>query len=173
MFILDSLSTESSPEDNGGYSAEQESIGTPETPISSKTQVHVSSIPKLVDNKRKHMEKCLSQAQRDQFLMSNAKDDAIMKKDMLRAFEKSNKTLEDAISKMTDCLTTLGNGIAQAMQMFATAMSNPNPTPAHNVQMHYNGNIQHHISQPQYHPGHYEASSPENNEVSSPYYHSL
>ena len=159
MFILDSLSAESSTEDNCGYSAEQESIGMPDTPISTKGQVHVSSIPKLVDNKRKHMDKCLSQAQRDQFLMSTAKDDAIMKKDMLHAFEKSSETLEDAISKMTDCLTSQGNGIAQGMQMLATALSNTNPPPAHNVQMHYNGNIQHDISQQQYHSSHYEAST--------------
>ena len=62
------------------------------------------------------MEKCLSQAQRNQFLMSTAKDDAVMKKDMLHALEKSNKSLEDAISELTDCLTALRNGIAQAMQ---------------------------------------------------------
>ncbi len=53
----------------GDYSANQESIDTPETPVSTKgkREMHVSSIPKFVDNKRKHMEKRLSQAQRDQF----------------------------------------------------------------------------------------------------------
>lgn len=47
-----------------------------ETPMS----VPHSSIPKLVDNKRKHMEKKLSQVQRDQILMNNAEEDMQMKK---------------------------------------------------------------------------------------------
>ena len=68
--------------------------------------------------------------------MSTAKDDAVMKKDMLHALEKSKKSLEDAISELTDCLTALRNGIAQAMQIFAKAMSNPKPPPTHNVQTH-------------------------------------
>ena len=57
--------------------------------------------------------------------------------------------------------------------MLATAMSNTNPPPAHNVQMHYNGTIHHDISQQQYHSSHYEASTPVTNKVSSPYYHNF
>ena len=160
ILILYLLSTESSTAESG------ESVDTPETPVSSrgKGEVRVSSIPKLVDNKRKHMEKRLSQTQKYQFLMSTAKDDLMMKKDMLEAFEKSNKTLDDAISKMTNCLTSLGNGIAQGMQMLATAMANPRPPPPHYGQMHYNGNPQQHILPQQYYPSHhYQASTPMTN----------
>ena len=160
--ILYLLSTESFTVDSADC-CDQESMDTPETPVSSKGkgEVRVSSIPKLVDNKRKHMEKRLSQAQREQFLMATAKDDMMMKKDMLEAFEKSNKTLDDAISKMTNCLTSLGNGIAQGMQMLATALSNPHPPPSHYSQMPYNGNPQQHISPQQYYPSHhYQASTP-------------
>ena len=62
------------------------------------------------------MEKSLSQAQRDQILMNSAKEDVIMKKEMLRSFERSAKTMEDSISEMTDCLTSLGDGIATEMR---------------------------------------------------------
>ena len=92
-----------------------------------KGKINVSNIPKLVDNKRKHMEKSLSQAQRDQFLMTASKDDLHMKKNMIDAFDRSNKTLDESISKMTACLTSIGDGIASGMQMLAMALANPSP----------------------------------------------
>jgi len=107
------------------------------------------------------MEKRLSQSQRDQFLMSTAKEDMVMKRDMLEAFDKSNKTLDDAISKMTDCLTSLGNGIAQGMQMLAAALSNSQPPPPQYMQMQYNGLPQQSFPPQQCYPRHhYQASTP-------------
>ena len=85
--------------------------------------VTVSNIPKLVDNKRRHMEKTLSQAQRDQLLMNTAKEDLLMKREMVKSFEQSNKSLEDSISKMTTCLTSLGDGMAKGLQMMAMVLS--------------------------------------------------
>lgn len=54
---------------------------------------------------------------------------------MLDAFEWSNKTLDDSITKMTTCLTSLGEGIASGMQTLTMALANPpaNPSPT----MHY------------------------------------
>lgn len=79
------------------------------------------------------MEKNLSQAQRDQLLMNTAKEDLLIKKEMMNSFQQSKKTLEDSISKMTMCLTSLGNAIANGMQMLALALSgqspNTRPTP--------------------------------------------
>ena len=69
------------------------------------------------------MEKSLSQAQRDQLLMNSAKEDVIMKKEMLKSFERSTKTMEDSISKMTDCLTSLGDGLATGMRLLANALA--------------------------------------------------
>lgn len=69
------------------------------------------------------MEKSLSQAQRNQILMNSAKEDVIMKKEMLKSFERSAKTMEDSISKMTDCLTSLGDGIATGMRPLANALA--------------------------------------------------
>ena len=94
------------------------------------TTIAVSKIPKLVDNRRKHMEKALSQAQRDRLLMSSAKEDAVMKKEMLKSFERSNKTMEESIGKMTDCLTSLGEGITIGMRMLTNAIAGTNqPVP--------------------------------------------
>ena len=88
-----------------------------------KVRVNTAKITQLVDNKRKHMERNLSQAQRDKILLSTAKDEVAMKKNLLDAFAQSNKVFEASMTKMTDCLTSLGSGIASAMQMVAMAFS--------------------------------------------------
>lgn len=78
------------------------------------------------------MEKGLSQAQRDQILMNTAKEEVMMKKQMLDAFEKSNNTLDESLSRMTNCLNSLGEGISSGMKMIAMALAGappqPNPT---------------------------------------------
>ena len=50
----------------------------------------VSAVPWLLDNKREHMEKALSPSKRDQILMNSAKEDLIMKKQMIASLEDSN-----------------------------------------------------------------------------------
>ena len=50
----------------------------------------VSAVPWLVDNKREHMEKALSPSKRDQILMNSAKEDLIIKKQMIASLEDSN-----------------------------------------------------------------------------------
>lgn len=55
--------------------------------------------------------------------MSTAKDEVAMKKNLLDAFAQSNKAFEASMTKMTDCLTSLGSGIASAMKMVAMALS--------------------------------------------------
>ena len=51
-------------------------------------------------------------------------EDLIMKREMMRTFEQSNKTLEESISKMTMCLTYPGGGIATGKRMLEMALSN-------------------------------------------------
>lgn len=68
------------------------------------------------------MEKGLSQAQRDQVLMNTAKEDVLMKKQLLEAFERSNNSLDKSLSKMTNCLNSLGEGISSGMQMIPMAL---------------------------------------------------
>lgn len=81
-----------------------------------------SEIPRLVDNKRRHMERTLSQAQRDQLLLNSAKDYVVMKRDMMAAIDKSNQSLDQSIDKMTNCLTAIGEGIASGIKLMAQAL---------------------------------------------------
>ena len=71
--------------------------------------------------------------------MNTAKEDLIMKKEIVKSFEQSNKTLEESISKMTEYLTSIGDGIASGMCMLAMILSNPPPTTGvpHAPQVYY------------------------------------
>ena len=96
-----------------------------ETPVPSsgkkkkrKGTVSLSNIAKLVDNKRRHMEKTLSQAQQEQLLMNTIKQDFLMKKERKEVISRSKQDMEESISKMTMCVTSLGDVIASGMQMF-------------------------------------------------------
>jgi len=131
LCLIELLDESSSPESRSkeeGSSSSSES--RPPTPLFQR-QVPKSSqvISKLVDNKRKHMEKGLSQAQRDQVLMNTAKEEVLMKRQMLQAFQRSSSSLDENLSKMTNCLNSLGEGISSGMQMIAMALAGTGPHP--------------------------------------------
>lgn len=75
------------------------------------------------------MEKGLSQAQKDQALMNTAKEDVLLKKQLLEAFQGSNNSFDKPLSKMTNCLNSLGKGISSGMQMTAMALAGTVPHP--------------------------------------------
>ena len=82
-------------------------------------KINSAKIARLVD-KRKHMERNLSQSQRDKVLLQTAKDDVDTKKSLLEAFVKSNETFQVSMTKMADFLNSLGGGIAFTVQMVAS-----------------------------------------------------
>ena len=75
------------------------------------------------------MEKALSQSKRDQILMNSAKEDLIMKKQMIASLEDSNKSLQSTMQKMTESLSAMAEGISSGMRMIAMAMSGPTQQP--------------------------------------------
>lgn len=50
-----------------------------------KKKASSNPVPKLIDNKRKHLERQLSASQRDQLLINESKEDSQFKKDIARA----------------------------------------------------------------------------------------
>ena len=69
------------------------------------------------------MEKALSKAKCDQILTNSAKEDLIMKKQMIASLEESNKSLQSTMQKMTDSMSLMVEGISSRMMMIAMAMS--------------------------------------------------
>ena len=96
-----------------------------ETGAKKNAKVSVSAVPRLLDNKRKQMEKALSQSKRDQILMNSAKEDLIMKNQMIASLEDSNKSLQGTMQKTTESLSAMAKGSSSEMRMIAMAMSGP------------------------------------------------
>ena len=58
-------------------------------------------VPKLIDNKRKHLERQLSASLRDQLLINESKEDSQFKKDIAEAIRQSNETFSQAMQQMS------------------------------------------------------------------------
>ena len=64
----------------------------------------INCVPRLTDNKRRHLEKRLSQSQRDEILFKEAKKKDLFKMELCQAIKDSNKLFADAMSDMSKSL---------------------------------------------------------------------
>eukprot|EP00794_Sanderia_malayensis_P013119 gene13119-14467_t len=71
-------------------------------------RIKSSCVPQLVDDKRKHLEKRLSAAQRDNLLVKEAKDDAQFKKDLCQAIRESTASFSESIKEISNSMTGIG-----------------------------------------------------------------
>jgi molecular chaperone GrpE (heat shock protein) len=78
---------------------------------------------KLIDNKRKHMERTLSAAQRDQILMKESKEEMNFKKEMTEVMKESSKNTANAIAHMTTAIENIGSGLSRSIEMLATVFA--------------------------------------------------
>ena len=86
---------------NSAFNEKQEKSNThATTPVSRKRSVPVSIFPKLIDNKRKHLEKPLSVAQRDQILMTEAREDKEIRQNLASSLRESSNSFNTALQSM-------------------------------------------------------------------------
>ena len=106
-------------------------------PIKRKAEA-VSNVPKLIDNKRKHLEKRLTAVQRDQKLLEATKEDTCLRKEMMDCFRESTSTTAKAIEQMSQTMKGLSEGTVQGMALLANALATPQqPSFQHPGQQHY------------------------------------
>eukprot|EP00794_Sanderia_malayensis_P002553 gene2553-2948_t len=84
-----------------------------------------SQVPKLIDNKRKHMQKTLSAAQRDQVLLNETKEDNQLRKDLAAAMRESTDSFAKAFNGMSNSVVQIGAGICKSLEVMAHAMMTP------------------------------------------------
>lgn len=121
MSVSEELADADNESVHGNESCSFSQVPADEPKMTKKAKISVS--PQLVDNKRKQMEKALSQSKRDQILMNATKEDIIMKKQMISSLEESNKSLQSVMQKMTESLNFMAERISAGMRMIATAMA--------------------------------------------------
>lgn len=91
-----------------------------------------SQVAKLIDNKRKHLEKSLSAAQRDQLLVNEAKEDSKFRKDLAEAMQQSTISFSRALEGVSQSMIQIGTGLCRSLENLAQAMQDPQP-PRQNV----------------------------------------
>ena len=72
-----------------------------------------SSVPALVDNKRKHLERNLSVAQQGKLLLDEAKEDAMFRREMTEAVNQSTKSFSDFVERLSFSLEVMAGGISK------------------------------------------------------------
>ena len=79
---------------------------------------------KLIDNKRKHMERQFSASQRDELLMNESKEDSQFKKDIAEAIRQSNETFAQFMQHTSMSMLQGAQGFTQSFDVLARVMAN-------------------------------------------------
>ena len=115
-------------------------VNSTQPKVTSQKRKPENIIPKLIDNKRKHMERQLSAAKRDELLLKESKEDSQFKKDMAEAIRESNRTFENSMQHMSSSIAQVGQSLTQSMEIMARAFmqqNSPNNMPyAHHYSLH-------------------------------------
>lgn len=103
------------------------------TPCNNKRKLNndENCVPKLIDDKRKHLEKRLCQSKRDEILLKEAKEDGLFRKELCQAIKESNKMFADAMSNMSDSFKLMAESMKISLQQM-------NPPPQQIPAMSYN-----------------------------------
>ena len=113
-----------------------------DTPVRLKKRPAVNAIPKLIDNKRRHMEKSLSSAQRYQLLLSEANEDKEIRQDLASSLRESSAIFNAALQNISSSMNNFGTNICKSIEMLAQAMIASNqPQPQRNQMYFQNPNI--------------------------------
>ena len=83
-----------------------------------KHKVSGSIVPRLIDNKRKHLERNLSAAQRDQLFMKEMKNDAEFRKDLLQIVRESNDCFSNSVKEISKSMSDLSKGLCASVDYF-------------------------------------------------------
>ena len=90
--------------------------------IDNRKRKSVNPVPKLIDNKRKHLEKTLSAAQRDALLLTEAKEESKFRKDLADATREATSCFSSALKNVSSSMTQVGNGLSRSIEMMAQAV---------------------------------------------------
>ena len=96
----------------------------------------VSAVPKLIDEKRKHLEKSLLSKQRDQLLLREAQEDARFRKDLCVSICQSNDQFANAMKAMSNSFVQVAECMKHSMDTVLAMNNTTVPAPAMMHGMH-------------------------------------
>ena len=112
-----------------GCMSENQTLGDSEKGNANGNKSFSDNISKLVDEKRKHLERRLSASQRDELLLKEAKEDRLERKELRDMLKLSNDSLANAMNNMSQSMMQISNSLAKSMEMIASS-SVTSPYPA-------------------------------------------
>ena len=131
----------------------QQNVGGQSVVTGVKRAAPENAVPKLIDSKRKYLEKKLSAAQRDQLPMEEVKQDREIKRDLADAMRESTITFNTAMEKISNSMNQMAAAIGHSIEMLSqTMLTTQQPVnqfqPASHQQPYYTN---HGFAQQQYH----------------------
>ena len=84
-----------------------------------KTNIGKKPVPKLIDNKRRHLERQLSAAQRDKMLLEDSQEDAMFRRDIASAMRESNETFAHSMQQMSSSIALLAQGMNRSLEVIS------------------------------------------------------
>ena len=112
----------------------QQSINSAKSGATKRTASNPA--PKLIVNKRKHLERQLSAKQRDQLLLRESQEDSRFKKDIAEAIRQSNETFAESMKQMSESMKEMTRGLTSSFQVLTMAMFSPTAQPPAPVQQY-------------------------------------
>ena len=93
------------------------------TPGRKRPLAPAAAIPRLIDNKRKHMEKSLSAAQRDQILLNESREDVATRKSLIEAIKDGNAQFSSSVETLSKSMSEIAGAFSQIARCFAVRQS--------------------------------------------------
>ena len=81
-------------------------------------------VARLIDEKRKHLERRLSASQRDTLLIKEAKEDRLERKELRDMLKSSNDSLTTALNNMSNAMLNISNTIIKTVENLSTPPPN-------------------------------------------------
>lgn len=84
-----------------------------------------SVVPKLIDNKRRHLERTLSARQRDALLLEEAKEDKSFRKDLTDALKESTKCIAEGFQGFTQAVVQMSAALGKSLEAVVQTSNMP------------------------------------------------
>ena len=118
----------------------------PITSVSIKNQL--DNVSRLIDNKRKHLQKKLSAAQKEQILINEVKEDVQFKKDLATAIEEWSRSFPESMKVIGQSLTDIGAATSRSIEVMSQSLQSAVNSNIYNKNLFYQQDRQQFIPGP-------------------------
>ena len=84
-----------------------------------KTNIGKNPVPKLIDNKKRHLERQLSAARRDKMLLEDSQEDAMFRRDIVSTICESNEMFAHSMQQMSSSIVLLAQGMNRSLEVIS------------------------------------------------------